>query len=51
MEVWCFGVYLGSRNYPKESSDYADIATVKVDGNGYVTVNGKSAGRWSDMVE
>ena len=50
MEVWCYGVYLGERDYPKANDDYIDIATVTVDEKGYVTVNGRNAGLWADMI-
>lgn len=50
MEVWCYGVYLGARDYPKAGVDYIDVAEITVDMNGFVTVNGLNAGRWSDMV-
>ena len=50
MEVWCYGVYLGARDYPKANDGYIDVAEITVDENGYVTVNGLNAGRWSDMI-
>ncbi len=50
MEVWCYGVYLGERDYPKANDDYIDVAAVTVDEKGYVTVNGRNAGLWADMI-
>ena len=49
MEVWCFGVYLGKRSYPKANDDYLDIAAVEINGKGAVTVNGKYAGIWLEF--
>ena len=49
MEVWCFGVYLGKRSYPKANDDYLDIAAVEINGKGAVTVNGKYAGIWPEF--
>ena len=54
MHVWAFGIDLGNSSYPKaknwESKHYKKVATIKVDKEGYVTVNGKDAGYWPDMV-
>jgi len=51
MEAWVFGVYLGSQAYPKALDGYRDIATVVVDAEGRVTVNGQNAGIWLELVE
>lgn len=50
MEVWCFGVYLGNRSYPKANDAYADIATVVISKNGAVTVNSRNAGIWPEFI-
>lgn len=54
MHVWAFGIDLGSASYPKakdwESKHYKKVANIEVDKDGYVTVNGKDAGFWPDMM-
>jgi len=49
MEVWCFGIYLGSGEYPKARDDYRTVAHVAIADNGLVTVNGRSAGIWPEF--
>ena len=49
MEVWCFGLYLGSDEYPKASSDYKTVAHVAIAEDGAVTVNGRNAGVWPEF--
>ena len=49
MEVWCFGLYLGSDEYPKASSDYKTVAHVAIAEDGAVTVNGRPAGIWPEF--
>lgn len=51
METWCFGVYMGEADYPKASDDYTTVAHVAIAADGFVTVNGRSAGIWPEFSE
>ncbi len=51
MEVWCFGVYLGNRSYPKAPGQYINVANVFITYDGVVMVNGVNTGVWPEFIQ
>ncbi len=50
LEVWCFGIYMGNRAYPKANDSYVKVASVTVKSTGQVVVNGRNAGFWTELL-